>query len=476
MNTFEIQRFYRIWKTQLILFFFVACVLQVLALQLNAFFLSYALIPVFFLLAKGFAERYTEFEIPTPQVLRELFLLSFIVRVLEAGGLIACCQFFYRSPFPNPMDELKYHEAMVAISNYWHEYGIQAIVGSKIEYLGTEYSGYPYFGALMMQIFGENVYAVRIGNAFLSSLTVLFAYGIMRSYLDKTHAYFGAVLIAFAPIFVVYSACNFKDSTLLLAIAAALWGMSNLIIKKYWWFSCLSMVIALSLIIFNRVACVFVLLASGGVFFLYLVAKLKGSPAFILSLILIFSIVLLLWNYFAELGLCRDVGQTVERLQAGAARTLQHDSQADLSETMTKILGAPLFTLFSPFLPLGVYVNTGLDANQFWGGTYYASHAMLTVMSLLPCAMLGMAEAWRRRREFPTPILLILFFLFYKFMQAQNLLSIFSPRQSLPAIFILYLLIPLGISRLGESKITAPVINACSITMIVVYNLYRVYA
>ena len=143
---------------------------------------------------------------------------------------------------------------------------------------------------------------------------------------------------------------------------------------------------------------------------------------------------------------------------------------------MTKILGAPLFTLFSPFLPLGVYVNTGLDANQFWGGTYYTSHAMLTVMSLLPCALMGMAEAWRRRCEFPTPILLILFFFIYKFVQAQNLLSIFSPRQSLPAIFILYLLIPLGISRLGESKITAAVINAGSITMIVVYNLYRVYS
>ena len=98
------------------------------------------------------------------------------------------------------------------------------------------------------------------------------------------------------------------------------------------------------------------------------------------------------------------------------------------------------------------------------------------VMSLLPCALLGMAEAWRRRREFSTPILLIVFFLVYKFAQAQNLLSIFSPRQSLPAIFVLYMLVPMGISRLGESKITAPIINACSIVMIVVYNLYRVYS
>lgn len=410
----------------------MACVLQVLALQLNAFFLSYVLIPIFYLLAKGFAERYAESEAPTSHILRELFVISFIIRLIEAMGIVACCQFFYHSPFPNPADEFKYHEAMVAISNYWREYGIQTIAGSKIEYLGTEYSGYPYFGALMMQIFGENVFAVRIGNAFLSSLTVLFAYGIMRSYLDKTRAYFGAVLIAFAPIFVVYSACNFKDSTLLLAIAVSLWGMTNLIIKKYWWFSFLAMTLALSLMIFNRVACVFILLASGGVFYLYLVAKLKGSPAFILTLILISSIVLLLWNYFADLGLCRDVSQTVERLQAGAARTLQHDSKVDLGETMTKILGAPLFTLFSPFLPLGVYVNTGLDANQSWGGSYYVSHAMLCVMALLPCALLGIAEAWRCRREYPTPLLLIVFFLVYKFAQARNLLSIFSPRSPFP--------------------------------------------
>lgn len=476
MHTFEIQRFYRIWKTQLILFFFMACVLQVLALQLNAFFFSYALIPIFYLLAKCFTERYTQAETPTWEVLRELFTVSFIVRLLEALGIVACCQFFYHSPFPNPDDELKYHETMLAISNYWHEYGVQPIMASKIEYSIGEYSGYPYFGALMMQIFGENVYAARIGNAFLSSLTVLFAYGIMRTYLDKTYSYFGAVLIAFAPIFVVHSACNLKDTALLLAVSAALWAMTNLIIKKYWRLSFLCLTLALSSIIFNRVAVIFILLASAGVFYLYLVAKLKGSPVFILTLALVFSLVLLLWNYFAELGLSRDLGQVVERLQAGAARTLQHDSQVDLSETMAKIIGPPLFTLFSPFLPLGVYVNTGLDANQSWGGSYYVSHAMLFVMALLPCALLGIAEAWRCRREYPTPLLLIVFFLVYKFAQALNLLSIFSPRQSLPAIFILYLLAPLGITRLGEKKMTVSIINACSIAMIVVYNLYRVYS
>lgn len=476
MLTFEIQRFYRIWKKQLILFFSMACVLQVLALQLNAFFLSYALIPIFYMLAKGFSERYAMRDAPTWVILRELFAVSFILRVLEAFGIVACCHFFYNSPFTGPADDFKYHEAMIAISNYWHEYGVQPIVGTKIEYLMGEYSGYPYFGALMMQIFGENVYAARIGNAFLSSLTVLFAYGIMRSYLDQKNAYFGAVLIAFAPIFVVHSACNLKDSALLLAVAAALWGMTNLAVKKYWLFSFVSILLAFSFMIFCRPAVIFIILATGGVFNLYLLMKLKGSIPFISALILIFLLIMLIWDYFAQAGLCRDFREIIERLQAGAARTLQKDSQVDLSETMLKIVGPPLFTLFSPFLPLGVYVNTGLDANQFWGGSYYLSHAMLMVTSLLPCALLGMAEAWRRRREFSTPILLIVFFLVYKFAQAQNLLSIFSPRQSLPAIFVLYMLVPMGISRLGESKITAPIINACSIVMIVVYNLYRVYS
>ena len=60
----------------------MACVLQVLALQLNAFFLSYALIPIFYLLAKGFAERYAESEAPTSHILRELFVISFIIPLL----------------------------------------------------------------------------------------------------------------------------------------------------------------------------------------------------------------------------------------------------------------------------------------------------------------------------------------------------------------------------------------------------------
>lgn len=41
---------------------------------------------------------------------------------------------------------------------------------------------------------------------------------------------------------------------------------------------------------------------------------------------------------------------------------------------------------------------------------------------------------------------------------------------------MLYLLAPLGITRLGEKKMTVSIINACSIAMIVVYNLYCVYS
>ncbi len=454
----------------------MACVLQALAVQLNAFFLSYALIPIFFMLARGFTARYTESEPPTWQALRELFVVSFIVRIVEAVGLIACCRFFYDSPFTSPTDDSRYHEAMIWISRYWHEYGFKPIVASKIEYLGGEYSGYPYFGAIMMQFFGDNVYAARIGNAFLSSLTVLFAYGIMRSYLDKTHAYFGAVMIAFAPIFVVYSACNLKDSALLLAVASSLWAMTNLAMWKHWWLSVFCLVSAFSFMIFCRPAIIFILLVSGCVFYIYRAMKMKGSPVFIFTLILVFFLLLFLWKHFDKVGLSRDFSEIIERMRVGADRTIQNDTQVNLGKTIAMIIGAPFFTLFSPFLPLGVYVNTGQDANQYWGGSYYASHAMLTVMSLLPVAFLGIAEAWRRRSVYQTPILLIVFFVIYKCVQAQNLLSILSPRQTLPAIFILYLLIPLGTSRLGESKTSVRLINACSITAIVVYNVYRVYS
>ena len=453
----------------------MACILQVVAVQLNAFFLSYALIPIFYMLAREFTARYTLYEKPTWQVLRELFTVSFIVRIVEALGLIACCRFFYDSPFTSPTDDSKYHDAMIWISKYWHEYGYKPIVASKIEYLGGEYSGYPYFGAIMMQLFGDNVYAARIGNAFLSSLTVLFAYGIMRSYLDKTRAYFGAVMIAFAPIFVVYSACNLKDTALLLAVASSLWAMTNLTMWKYWWPSVFCLTTAFSFMIFCRPAVIFILLTSGCVFYFYRAMKMKGSPALIFTLILVFFLLMFLWRHFDKVGLSRDFSEIVERMHSGSDRSVQNDTQVNLGKTIAKIVGAPFFTLFSPFLPLGVYVNTGQDVNQNWGGSYYVSHAMLMVMSLLPVAFLGIAEAWRRRHVYQTPLLLIVFFVIYKYVQAQNLISTLSPRQTLPAFFILYLLIPLGIPRLGENKMTVPIINACSIAAIVVYNLYRVY-
>lgn len=461
-----------VWKTQIILFVVVAAAFQALVLQLNPFFLSVILLPVYFLLVRGLTRRYVSRPVSTGRMLLEIFVLSLLVRIIEVFAFVFILNQFNDMPFISEHDDFNYHDSMYQMYTYWQEHGVTTVQWTKIRFASGVYSGYPYFGAFMMEIFGPNIYAARIGNAIASSVTVLFVFGILANCADRTRTIFGTLLFAFAPIVTMFAACNFKDTMLLMCILASIWSMSNFINRRRWLPSVVILLLAIGFMIFCRPASIFILLAGSFVYLFFQARSQKRTLIIAFTNVLALVLTLAAWQHFDQLGLTDDYERFFELNRNASQRTIAENTKAGVARlSLAKVLGAPLFAAASPFLPptvLATYEGKEVTIN-------YTFHGMLAYISLLPMMLAGVFTAFRNRRFLPIPFFLVVVCFLYKFAQASSLLTVFSPRQSLPAIAIFIILVPFGIDRISPRSKFNFIVNLGAILVILAYNVYRFY-
>jgi len=93
-----------------------------------------------------------------------------------------------------------------------------------------------YLETAVFYVLGPKVVAVELLNAAMGGLLVTFAFEIgRRVFTDVRAAVIAAVLVAFYPSLILWSALNLKDALALLLIAIVLWLLAMFATRPRWW-------------------------------------------------------------------------------------------------------------------------------------------------------------------------------------------------------------------------------------------------
>ena len=468
---FDGANFFRLWKSQLALFTGLCLFMQLAAQQANWFIGALVALPFIFIATQSATRHYLEVRATDAKFLAEIFFVGLVVRLIVVFLFSYLLQTFNPDglAFVSTHDDYKYQQTMTQIYDYWEEYGIGSSVTSDIQFSSGQYAGFPYFGVFMMLIFGQNIYAARIGNAILSALTLIVINRLCSCFMSRDRAIFTTCLFAFAPPVIIYSACTFKDTLLLFLFTVNLLCVVRLYLKKRWRnLSIAFLLISSSGMIFCRPALIFLCFSSYLLFSGYQMI-LKKKPSFMIFLnVAAFIVVVLVWNYFYRQGWTTEYVDFIDANIAARER-LVSETRAGVSQySFAKLLGAPIFVAFSPFLPPYSMLDFNKEESinyDFLIGFFY--------FTLLPFVIVGIFEAIRRRKTEPVPFLLLIVALVYKVAQAKSTLSVFSIRQSLPATAVLLLFAPYGWERLKHSRGLLLTVNVVSIALLAAYNFFR---
>ena len=215
ITNFQMQKFFALWVRHLFLFVILTAIIMILAVKL-----SFSTLFVFvFLMLDVFFVMYIygkSLDLDNRSFLLLVISLALLIRIVSVFVVSQILVYFLGEPFLGGGDDNNYYEASVAICHYWDN-GFVSLVGSGIPFSTGAYSGYPIFGALMMKLFGTNIYSARIGNAVVSTLTVILVYLICDFYAPKRLVRLVTCIFALYPMSFVMASLQLKD-TLLLSI------------------------------------------------------------------------------------------------------------------------------------------------------------------------------------------------------------------------------------------------------------------
>jgi len=78
--------------------------------------------------------------------------------------------------------------------------------------------GYPYFLGVIYAIFGQDIFIVRLIQALLSSITVVFVYKIARSFFNSEISKIAGILMMLSPILIRFTTTHLKETVMLFFI------------------------------------------------------------------------------------------------------------------------------------------------------------------------------------------------------------------------------------------------------------------
>lgn len=401
------------------------------------------------------------------QFVRSIFLWSLFIRVLSVFIMGKILIAYNGMPFISDKDDYIYQLASIEILERWKVSGIGFY--DDIRFSADTYSGFPNFSAALMYLFGTSFWVPRLGNAFLSSLTVVLGYKISKKYASFESSRFLGVLLCLLPFTIIFSSLQLKDTLLLFFTTLALYASSNIIENKSIGKSIVLLVIAFVGISFGRPAAI-VPIVGGLVFMLIENTIFRNSRHGVLK-ILVFCIVLFFlmkaYQYLGSLGF-ESIDEYFEtRTRAMTENTLQDTNSKIRNFSIAEYLGAPLYIIGGFFLPPALLVDLGEGIINYpvWG--------VLQHFAFLPFLIPAMYFCFVKRRECPIPFFLFVVYILFRIGQANSLFTVFSPRQSLSTVFLMYLMLPMY-RPVKQGWQTAIII--ISIVVIAAYNLVRLYS
>lgn len=366
-----------------------------------------------------------------------IFIWSLILRI-AAVYIIGFILINYNGmPFLSLKDDFTYQKSAVAIMNRWKISGFGFY--SNIKFSADTYSGFPNFSAALMTLFDNtSPFLPRLGNAFLSSITCILSYKIVKKYSDTYEARFIGIILTFLPLTITFSAMQFKDTLLLFFIILGVYASISIISGKHILSSIILLVASYIGCSFGRPA-VIVPLAASLIIMIGRSAfesKSQGMIIKIISVLLIIYLLTFSYQYLASVGFV-DIDDYFESRYYGLSEADIQSSQAGIRKmSISQFLGAPLYLVGGPFLPPPLIVNIDNTVN-------YSAWAIISHYAFLPFLMIAMWKSIIWRKSNPIPFFLFLVYFFFRIGQANSLMTSFSPRQSLATLFIMYLILPM---------------------------------
>ena len=444
------------------LLFFLFAVPFTLVFQGYQDFLLSLTLPFFDILFLGYYYRIgiTKSE---GQFVSSIFLWSLFIRVIAVFIMGNILIHYNEMPFISENDDYNYQMASVEILNRWKTSGIRFY--DDIRFSSDSYSGFPNFSAALMYIFGTSFWVPRLGNAFLSSFTVVIGYKIVKKYSTFESARFLGVLLCLMPFTIIFSSLQLKDTLLLFFTVLALYSSSDILESRKIIRSIILLIISFVGISFGRPATIVPII--GGMLLMIVINMFsrKSGNIFIKILVLVIVVFLLMQAYqlLSSWGFASMDDYFEGRSRRMSERTLQDTDSNIKNMGIAAYLGVPLYTLGGFFLPPALLITLEESIN-------YSTWGVLQHFAFLPFLIPAMFSSFYNRKQFPIPFYLLLVYLLLRIGQANSLFTVFSPRQSLGTVFIMYLMLPMyqPIKRGWQTTIMI-----ISIVVLIAYNLVR---
>jgi hypothetical protein len=375
------------------------------------------------------------------QFLLILMITSFVVKVFSVFFFESLMLDIIGIPFISYADDYTYDITSSDILNRWNQSGFGFY--NDVKYSTGFYSGYPNFSALSKMLFGDHYLVPRFLNVTFSTLTIpLFFYSTKYlNHNDQLNKII-TVIFSFAPAFVVYSSLQLKETILIFFLSSLLYGTFHLFYKGVKIKSIVLVIISMCVLLFFRAAILlpFILAMILAIF----VTKNKESNINYsgikntLGLSIVFIMFYFIWEYMYSTGVLTLTaeGYFDSRFSVrGTSESYQGTNDIGKLGIIGTLL-APLLAMLSIFLPTPIYIK--LDPNSI--SVPYHYFPLIGYYAILPMVCVSMLYVIKNYRLNKIGVFIIIFFILYKIGQAGGK-SILDSRQSLPAIYVAYLLL-----------------------------------
>lgn len=344
-------------------------------------------------------------------------------------------------PFLSYQDDYIYDLTSSNILDNWNIRGIGFY--SDVLFSTGFYSGYPNISALAKLLFGDHYLVPRFLNVFFSTLTVPFYFYTVNYLADnKSLTKVVTMLLAFSPAFIIYSSLQLKDTILIFFVATLLYGTVQFLNKGIGIKNILIVALSMAALLFFRAAILLPYFVS--LILATIVAKEKLSNKSFQSLksflwiALVITAFYISWEYLYSSGMLALTGEEYfESRFATRGEDGSYQGSNDLGKLgVIAVLLGPLLALLSLFLPAPVYMQLEEVSNT----VPYHYLPLLGYYAILPMVCICLFYLIKNYRLNKIGLFLISFLILYKLGQAGSK-SILDSRQSLPAIYIAYLLL-----------------------------------
>lgn len=200
-----------------------------------------------------FTSQWSQSKKTEREFVRNLFLISFVLRVLW----VFISYYYYSSVNGNPFefgsaDAIGYHEGAAEISKeslsiiYQHFF---------TDVSGVSDLGYIYYLSLLYKLIGPNILVTRLIKAALSAYTVILTYRLSVRTFDEKTGRMAGIMMALMPNLIIYCGYHLKETEMVFIVVAFLERMDYLLRSKRisFWNVLLPSLLALSLFFFRTV-------------------------------------------------------------------------------------------------------------------------------------------------------------------------------------------------------------------------------